>query len=185
MGSDTELLAQLERLKKDHAALQAGFHTLQAQQQKQEIAAALWLEQRTRELKAEAEEQKKAETLQRVFYRIAERAAAGLSFYDFLQTVHGLLGELLKSGGQLLGFASGGEPPVGRPSLVGERGPELFVPRTAGTIIPAAQTARIGGGVVVNQVIHVTTTGPGDRRSMAQLQADIGIATQRAIARNT
>lgn len=97
----------------------------------------------------------------------------------------GLLGELLKSGGKLLGFASGGEPPVGRPSLVGERGPELFVPRTAGTIIPAAQTARIGGGVVVNQVIHVTTTGPGDRRSMAQLQADIGIATQRAIARNT
>jgi PAS domain S-box-containing protein len=95
MGSETELLAQLERLQKDHAALQAGFHTLQAQQQKQEVSAALWLEQRTRELKAEAEEQKKAETLQRVFYRIAERAAAGLSFYDFLQTVHGLLGELL------------------------------------------------------------------------------------------
>jgi transcriptional regulator with GAF, ATPase, and Fis domain len=30
-----------------------------------------------------------------VFYRIAERAAADLSFYDFLQSVHGLLGELL------------------------------------------------------------------------------------------
>ncbi len=29
------------------------------------------------------------------FYRIAERAAADLSFYDFLQSVHGLLGELL------------------------------------------------------------------------------------------
>ena len=98
----------------------------------------------------------------------------------------GLFGELLKAfGSSVGGFASGGSPPVGRPSLVGERGPELFVPRTAGTIIPAAQTARIGGGVVVNQVIHVTTTGPGDRRSMAQLQADIGIATQRAIARNT
>ena len=33
-------------------------------------------------------------------------------------------------------FADGGEPPVGVPSLVGERGAELFVPRTAGTIIP-------------------------------------------------
>jgi phage-related minor tail protein len=36
-------------------------------------------------------------------------------------------------------FADGGSPPVGVPSLVGERGPELFVPRTAGTIIPNHQ----------------------------------------------
>ena len=57
--------------------------------------ALAWLEQRTRELQVESREQKKAETLQKVFYRIAERAAAGLSFYDFLQSVHGLLGELL------------------------------------------------------------------------------------------
>ena len=33
-------------------------------------------------------------------------------------------------------FANGGSPPVGRASLVGERGPELFIPRVAGTIIP-------------------------------------------------
>jgi phage-related minor tail protein len=33
-------------------------------------------------------------------------------------------------------FADGGVPPVGVPSMVGERGPELFVPRTAGTIVP-------------------------------------------------
>lgn len=35
-----------------------------------------------------------------------------------------------------LGFANGGDPPVGQPSIVGERGPELFVPKTAGTVIP-------------------------------------------------
>ena len=39
------------------------------------------------------------------------------------------------------GFAEGGRPPIGRPSLVGELGPELFVPSTAGTIIPADATA--------------------------------------------
>lgn len=39
------------------------------------------------------------------------------------------------------GFAAGGNPPVGRPSLVGEKGPELFVPRTSGTIVPADATA--------------------------------------------
>jgi hypothetical protein len=36
----------------------------------------------------------------------------------------------------LLGFADGGRPPVGVPSIVGERGPELFVPDGPGTIIP-------------------------------------------------
>jgi TP901 family phage tail tape measure protein len=44
-------------------------------------------------------------------------------------------------GNKLFSFADGGIPPVGRPSLVGERGPELFVPRTAGTIIPTDTTA--------------------------------------------
>ena len=39
------------------------------------------------------------------------------------------------------GFAEGGRPPVGKASLVGEKGPELFVPSTAGTIIPADATA--------------------------------------------
>jgi phage-related minor tail protein len=49
------------------------------------------------------------------------------------------------------GFADGGNPPMGMPSLVGERGPELFVPRTAGTIIPNNQLASaMGGGQTVN-----------------------------------
>lgn len=40
------------------------------------------------------------------------------------------------SAGGLKFFADGGNPPVGVPSVVGERGPELFVPSTPGTIIP-------------------------------------------------
>jgi phage-related minor tail protein len=51
-----------------------------------------------------------------------------------------------------LGFANGGNPPVGRVSIVGERGPELFVPRTAGTIIP---NHALGGGGTTN-VTNVT-----------------------------
>jgi lambda family phage tail tape measure protein len=35
----------------------------------------------------------------------------------------------------LPGYADGGNPEVGRASIVGERGPEIFVPRTSGTII--------------------------------------------------
>ena len=95
MPSDADLQLQLKQLQQQYQALQADYRELQLEKQKQETSAIQWLEQRTRELQAEAREQKKAETLQRVFYRIAERAAADLSFYDFLQSVHGLLGELL------------------------------------------------------------------------------------------
>jgi len=48
----------------------------------------------------------------------------------------GLFSTAPKSGGLKLAFADGGDPPVGIPSLVGERGPELFVPKSSGTIIP-------------------------------------------------
>ena len=54
-------------------------------------------------------------------------------------------------------FAEGGRPPVGRASLVGERGPELFVPSRAGTIIPNDQ---IGGSSITNNIsISVDTSG--------------------------
>ena len=36
-------------------------------------------------------------------------------------------------------FANGGRPPVGRPSIIGEKGPELFVPDQAGTVVPNNQ----------------------------------------------
>jgi len=50
----------------------------------------------------------------------------------------------------LLPFASGGSPPVGVPSLIGERGAELFVPREAGVIVPHDQIAGYlaGGGAL-------------------------------------
>jgi len=53
--------------------------------------------------------------------------------------------------GGLLGglFANGGQPPVNKISVVGERGPELFVPRSAGTIIPNDQ---IGGSSITNNI---------------------------------
>ncbi|MDT7935210.1 MAG: hypothetical protein RQ833_11510 [Sphingomonadaceae bacterium] len=45
-----------------------------------------------------------------------------------------------------LRFAAGGDPPVGLASLVGEEGPELFVPRLPGTIIPNHRLGGLGGG---------------------------------------
>ncbi len=54
-------------------------------------------------------------------------------------------------------FADGGRPVPGDVSLVGEQGPELFVPDTAGTVVPNhALTAGGGGGVTVHQTITVS-----------------------------
>lgn len=63
-----------------------------------------------------------------------------------------------------LAFADGGSPPVGKASLVGERGPELFVPRTAGTIIP---NHAMGGGQKVSVTINNTV---GNIASIDDLQ---------------
>ena len=41
----------------------------------------------------------------------------------------------LGAGMGIPGFADGGRPPVGKPSIVGEEGPELFIPDIAGTIV--------------------------------------------------
>jgi hypothetical protein len=52
---------------------------------------------------------------------------------------------------QMAGFADGGSPPVGVPSIVGERGAELFIPRQAGTIVPNNQLSSVlGQGTTIN-----------------------------------
>jgi phage-related minor tail protein len=61
----------------------------------------------------------------------------------------GVMG-LVSAGMKLFGFADGGSPPVGVPSMVGERGPELFVPKTAGTIIPNHMLKSNDSGPTIN-----------------------------------
>ena len=76
----------------------------------------------------------------------------------------------------LVGFANGGRPPVGKPSIVGERGPELFVPRTSGTIVP---NHAMGG--TTNVVVNVDAKGTaaqGDDTQAGQLGRLIGAAVQ-------
>lgn len=79
---------------------------------------------------------------------------------------------ILKGVGAIFGFAEGGEPPVGRPSLVGEQGPELFVPHTAGTIVPnhALQGGGSGRGDVKN--FYIDARG-ADRTGLARLESMI------------
>ena len=80
-------------------------------------------------------------------------------------------------------YANGGSPPVGLPSLVGERGPELFVPKTSGTIIPNDALGG-GGDTVVNINITGGTTGSGpNQEEAAKLARMVEAATVGVIQR--
>lgn len=62
------------------------------------------------------------------------------------------------------GRARGGPVDGGKIYLVGEQGPELVVPRSAGTVVPAPQTAAIlgqGAGATYNVTV-IAPTGDGD-----------------------
>ena len=66
------------------------------------------------------------------------------------------------SGGYVEGMASGGMPSGGRPYLVGEQGPELFVPGSSGQIFNNHQTGNILGGdkvVLKNVTIGIDSFG--------------------------
>ena len=57
-----------------------------------------------------------------------------------------------------LGFLAGGGPAqAGSPYIVGERGPELFVPNSSGKVIPNHKLGGTGGGVTVVQNINFAT----------------------------
>ena len=70
------------------------------------------------------------------------------------------------------GYADGGQPTVGQLSVVGERGPELFVPRTAGTIIPNHALSGIGGTTnVTNNYINAIDTKSFEERLLGSSTA--------------
>jgi tape measure domain-containing protein len=75
-------------------------------------------------------------------------------------------------------FANGGRPAVGKAALVGERGPELFVPDRAGTIV--ANHAMGGANVTVN-VDASGSSVDGDADEAAQLGKAIGVAVQQEL----
>lgn len=77
-------------------------------------------------------------------------------------------------------FANGGRPAVGKAALVGERGPELFVPDRAGTIIP---NHAMGGANVTVNVDASGSSVEGDADQASQLGRAIGIAVQQELVK--
>jgi len=92
----------------------------------------------------------------------------------------GSLGHKLVTGGGLLGpafpaRAAGGPVTARQPYLVGERGPELFVPATSGAIVPSG-----GGGTTVIQLVldgRVVTEVVHDGLLAKQRRTPLGLAS--------
>ena len=85
----------------------------------------------------------------------------------------------------LSAFANGGRPPVGKASIVGERGPELFVPKIAGTIIP---NNKLGGGDNTTNIVNVSVDASssavsGNNANAEQLGAAIALAVQQQLVK--
>jgi phage-related minor tail protein len=85
-------------------------------------------------------------------------------------------------------YAMGGFPPKGKASLVGERGPELFVPKQLGRIIPNHQLGNISGENVTNVVtVNVDARGnssvSGNDAQAKTLGALVAAAVQGSLIR--
>lgn len=95
----------------------------------------------------------------------------------------GLLGSLLGSAASVLGMpgrATGGPVAGGRPYLVGERGPELFVPGSSGQVMKGASAAR--GPVTIN--VNVSTPREITSDVMAKTGNQVARAVKAALARS-
>jgi hypothetical protein len=102
-----------------------------------------------------------------------ELKAQAMSALKMLTGGNGIGGAMSTIGSFFGGFfAEGGQPPLGKASIVGEKGPELFVPKSAGTIIP---NGGFGGAVsqsqpIINNNTYVTNNVSAvDAKSVAQL----------------
>ena len=87
--------------------------------------------------------------------------------------------------GSLFGRANGGRVSANQPYMVGERGREVFVPTTSGTIVPNNQ---LGGGNtnIINVSVDASgTEAEGDEATSSQLGKLIGLAVQQELVKQS
>ena len=90
----------------------------------------------------------------------------------------GLLSSLLGSPGR----AHGGGVSAGRSYMVGERGPELFVPGTTGRIEAVQRGSGGTGGRDIRITVNMTGNGQPDRQRMAQTGKQLARSLRSALS---
>lgn len=79
-------------------------------------------------------------------------------------------------------FASGGDVFGNRAYLVGEQGPELFVPRTAGMVVPNDRTMAMasGAGSSAPMINNFAFAAPTSTKTQTQMAARVGFELRRS-----
>lgn len=134
---------------------------------------------------------KLGEWISKMFHAALFNANIGKMIYDILDTIDigGWLDQKVRDaigGGKPnpnkptghVGRASGGSVFGGSPYIVGERGPELFVPGASGTIIPNNKLST--GGTTIN-LGGITINGGGDASTVKQAAYNGVMAAARAM----
>lgn len=92
-----------------------------------------------------------------------------------------ITGPIAGAFGSLFGKAIGGPVQNGRPYMVGERGPELFIPNSAGSIVPNKDMTGGGGTTVVQNINISTGVSQTVRAEIAQLMPQIANSAKAAV----
>lgn len=80
------------------------------------------------------------------------------------------------------GFADGGVTSSRRPYMVGEKGPEMFVPNVTGRVVPNNALGGESSSIVVNQTLNIETgVSQTVRAEIKQLMPQISEATKAAV----
>ena len=110
----------------------------------------------------------------------AAKAATGLlGLFSGFGGVVGTFGPGTPANAFSGGLAAGGPAKAGNAYLVGERGPELFVPRQSGTVVP---NGAMGRSVVVNITLNnQSSDGPGVQAALAAAAPAIAQAAQEGV----
>ena len=201
-----EEVSELQKLEKEHELAIAEIIEKHGVVRGQEL---ILLENQNLELKKQELQQKRiqeeAERIKGIFKEIGNDIATGISdaLVDAIQgtrsladaaraIINDLATSLLRLGvntllkrsfggifSNLPGLAIGGPASAGRSYLVGERGPEIFTPKSSGTVIP---NNMIGGGGVINNInVSVDAGGGSQTAADSDRGKELGVALAGAI----
>ena len=199
-------VSELQKLEKEHELAIAEIIEEHGVVRGQEL---ILLQNQNLELKKQELQQKRiqeeAERIKGIFKEIGNDIATGISdaLVDAIQgtrsladaaraIINDLATSLLRLGintllkrsfggifSDLPGLATGGPASAGRSYLVGEKGPEIFTPKSSGTVIP---NNMIGGGGVVNNInVSVDAGGGSQTAADSDRGKELGVALAGAI----
>jgi phage-related minor tail protein len=117
-----------------------------------------------------------------LFSKMAKASGTSGGFADLFSKGVSYLGGLFGGGttSEVPGLADGGYASATKPHLIGERGPELFIPSASGRVVSNSDLGGMGGQV--NQTFNITTGVQQTVRAEIQsLMPQIAAASTKAV----